>query len=156
MIVGSFCAQTDPALFSGADAAMAVEELATSIRQLTAKQAQFAARVDECHSHSRRFASSDDFLARVNGSSRGDAKRAIDTARRLRLTSHQIMAQIGRSVPVDERWSGEIIGETSGSLEISQEDRGQLAGPTVRGDSGAVRCSPDISGVSLAVERVFV
>jgi len=32
------------------------------------------------------------------------------------------MAQIGRSVPVDERWSGEIIGETSGSLEISQED----------------------------------
>ena len=34
---------------------------------------------------SRRFASSDDFLARVNGSSRGDAKRAIDTARRLRL-----------------------------------------------------------------------
>src|SRR6476661_1311517 len=85
MIVGSFCAQTDPALFSGADAAVAVEELATSIRQLTAKQAQFAARVDECHSHSRRFASSDDFLARVNGSSRGDAKRAIDTARRLRL-----------------------------------------------------------------------
>ena len=55
------------------------------MRQLTAKQAQFAARVDECHSHSRRFASSDDFLARVNGSSRGDAKRAIDTARRLRL-----------------------------------------------------------------------
>ena len=52
MIVGSFCAQTDPALFSGADAAVAVEGLATVIRQLTAKQAQFAARVDECHSHS--------------------------------------------------------------------------------------------------------
>ncbi len=83
-MVGVWCDQTDPALCSGADAAVAVERLAKVMRRLQAKQASFATRVDECHSHSKRFASSDDYLARVNGTSRGEAKKAIETARRLK------------------------------------------------------------------------
>ena len=58
--------------------------LAEVIRRLTAKQASFAARVDECHSHPKQFASADDYLAEVNGTSRGEAKRTIDTAHRMK------------------------------------------------------------------------
>ncbi len=83
-VVGGWCDRTDPALYTGAEAAVAVEGLARVVRRLQAKQAGFAARVEECHSQPRQFVSCDDYLARVNGSSRGDAKRAIDTARRLR------------------------------------------------------------------------
>ncbi len=83
-VVGGWCDRTDPALYTGAEAAVAVEGLAKVVRRLQAKQASFAARVEECHSQPRQFVSCDDYLARVNGSSRGDAKRAIDTARRLR------------------------------------------------------------------------
>ncbi len=84
-VVGGWCDRTDPALCSGADAAVVVERLARVVRRLQAKQASFAARVEQCHSQPRQFSSSDDYLARVNGSSRGEAKKAIDTARRLQL-----------------------------------------------------------------------
>ena len=77
-----WCDQTDPAQHSGADAVMAVERLAKVIRRLTAKQAAFAERVDACHAYPKQSGSADDFLARANGTSRGDAKKAIDTARR--------------------------------------------------------------------------
>ena len=58
--------------------------LAKVIRRLTAKQAGFAERVDACRAQPRQAGSPDDWLARQNGTSRSDAKRAIDTARRLK------------------------------------------------------------------------
>ncbi len=86
-VVGSWCDVSDPALFTGSDAAAVVERLARVVRRLQAKQAGFAARVEQCHSQPRQYSSSDDYLARVNGSSRGEAKKAIDTARRLKLAA---------------------------------------------------------------------
>ncbi|MGZ4695072.1 MAG: hypothetical protein ACXWA3_15725, partial [Acidimicrobiales bacterium] len=83
-VVGSWCGQTDPALLSGAQAASGVEQLAVVIRQLTAMQAGLAARVEDCHSHPKQSGSSRDWLARLNGSSVGEAKRTLDTARRLK------------------------------------------------------------------------
>ncbi len=80
-VVGGWCDVTDPALHTGADAVVAVERLAGVIRRLTAKQAGFAERVDACRAQPRQAGSADDWLARQNGTSRGDAKRAIDTAR---------------------------------------------------------------------------
>ncbi|MGZ4695753.1 MAG: hypothetical protein ACXWA3_19180, partial [Acidimicrobiales bacterium] len=83
-VVGSWCGQTDPAVLSGAQAASGVEQLAVVIRQLSATQALMAGRAAECNSYSRRSPSPEDGLARANGTSRGEAKKAVDTARRLR------------------------------------------------------------------------
>jgi len=82
--VGSWCEATDPATHTGADAVAAVERLSTVIRRLTAKQAGFAERVDACRAHPRQAGSPEEWLAHQNGTSRGDAKKAIDTARRLK------------------------------------------------------------------------
>jgi hypothetical protein len=81
-VVGSWCEVTDPDLHTGADAVVAVERLARVIKKLTAKQAGFAERVDACRAQPRQAGSPEDFLARLNGSSRSEAKRAIDTARK--------------------------------------------------------------------------
>ena len=83
-MVGLWCGQTDPALLSGAEAAGGVERLAVVIRQLTAKQAVLAARAAECNSYSKRSPSPEDWLAKANGTSRGEAKKAVDTAKRLK------------------------------------------------------------------------
>ncbi|MGZ4704880.1 MAG: DUF222 domain-containing protein, partial [Acidimicrobiales bacterium] len=83
-VVGSWCGQTDPALLSGVEAASGVEQLARVIRQLTAMQALLAGRAAECNSYSKRSPSPEDWLARANGTSRGEAKKAVDTAKRLR------------------------------------------------------------------------
>ncbi|MGZ4706656.1 MAG: hypothetical protein ACXWCM_17475, partial [Acidimicrobiales bacterium] len=83
-VVGSWCGQTDPALLTGVEAASGVEALAVVIRQLSATQALLAGRAAECNSYSRRSPSPEDWLARANGTSRGEAKKAVDTAKRLR------------------------------------------------------------------------
>ena len=83
-VVGSWCAGTDPALLSGSQAAEVVACLAPVIRQLSALQAGAGERVEQCHSHDRRFSSTVDWMARLNGSSFGEAKRAVDTARKLK------------------------------------------------------------------------
>ena len=83
-LVGQWCAETDPAVFTGTQAAEVVARLAPVIRQLSALQAGAGERVEQCHSHDRRFSSTVDWMARLNGSSFGEAKRAVDTARRLK------------------------------------------------------------------------
>ena len=83
-VVGSWCAGTDPALLTGSQAAEVVACLAPVIRQLSALQAGAGERVEQCHSHDRRFSSTVDWMARLNGSSFGEAKRAVDTARKLK------------------------------------------------------------------------
>ncbi len=83
-VVRQWCDATDPACHTGGDAVAAVERLARVIRRLTAKQAGFAERVDACRAQPRQARSPDDWLARQNGTSVGDARKAIDTARRLK------------------------------------------------------------------------
>ena len=63
---------------------VAVDRLATTIKKLMAKQAVFAERVDACRAQPKQAGSPEDYLARLNGTSRGEAKKAIDTARRLK------------------------------------------------------------------------
>jgi hypothetical protein len=82
--VRAWCAGADPALLTGAQAASVAEDLAGVQRQLVAKQAAMAARAAECNAYSGRAGSAEEWLARQNGVSRSEAKRAIDTARRLR------------------------------------------------------------------------
>jgi len=81
--VGSWCEATDPALLSGADAAAAAEQLAGLVRRLSTTQATLAARAAECRAFSRRFASGEAWLAGLNGTSQTQAKRALDTVKRL-------------------------------------------------------------------------
>ncbi len=83
-VVGVWCDQADPVLHKAAGAVVAVERLARVIRRLTAKQAAFAERVDAARAHPKQAGSPDDWLARQNGTSVGDARKAIDTARRLK------------------------------------------------------------------------
>ncbi len=83
-VVGAWCDSTDPAAHTGADAVVAVVRLSSVIRRLTAKQAAFAERVDACRAHPRQAGSPEQWLACQNGTSRSDAKRAIDTARRMK------------------------------------------------------------------------
>jgi len=83
-VVGSWCARTDPALLSGAQAAGGVARLATVIRQLTAAQVGLAGRVEDCHAHDHQAGTAVDWLARQNGTTSHDAKKVMDTARRLK------------------------------------------------------------------------
>ena len=71
----------DPALVSGDDAALVAEQLAVTEKACAAGRARAAVRAAECRSHERRgFADAADWLARVAGSTRGDAQAALATA----------------------------------------------------------------------------
>src|SRR4051812_10008670 len=81
--VDAYCAEADPALLSGTDAAGDAEGLSVINRRLGAKQASMAARAADTNAYAARARSAEDWLARQNGTSRSEAKRAIDTARRM-------------------------------------------------------------------------
>jgi hypothetical protein len=83
-LVGAWCDQVEPALLTGAQAAGAAERLAVMNRRLMAKQASMAARAAECNAYSSRARSPEEWLAKQNGTSRSEAKRALETARRMR------------------------------------------------------------------------
>ena len=82
-VAGEWCGRADPARLSGADAAVVAERLAVVQRRLAAKQASMAARAADCNAYASRVVSAEAWLARHNGTSRSDAKRMLDTARRL-------------------------------------------------------------------------
>ena len=62
---------------------MVVERLAVVGRRVAAKQAAVAARVAECRACPGRSSSPEEYLAKVNGTSRSAAKKMLDTAKRL-------------------------------------------------------------------------
>ncbi|HEX6597343.1 MAG TPA: DUF222 domain-containing protein [Acidimicrobiales bacterium] len=71
----------DPATLTGEDAATVAEALAATEKACAVARARTAARAAECHSHERRgFADAAEWLARLSGCTRGDAKAALDTA----------------------------------------------------------------------------
>ncbi len=132
---------------------MAVEGLARVVRRLQAKQASFAARVEECHSQPRQFVSCDDYLARVNGSSRGDAKRAIDTARRLRQCPAASAAfeqgdlsvgeasEIAAAVVLDPSAEGVLVAKATSTHDLAEtkERARKVRAAARRGEDPAVR-----------------
>ncbi len=153
-VVGGWCDRTDPALYTGAEAAVAVERLARVVRRLQAKQASFAARVEECHSQPRQFVSCDDYLARVNGSSRGDAKRAIDTARRLKQAPGAASAafeqgdlsvgeasEIAAAVVLDPSAEGVLVAKATSTHDLAEtkERARKVRAAARRGEDPAVR-----------------
>ncbi|MGZ4730135.1 MAG: hypothetical protein ACXWB2_20665 [Acidimicrobiales bacterium] len=78
-----WCSRLDPAVVSGADAADGVERLAVMIRRFEAAQLLLARRAEACNAYAARAHSAADWLATQNGSSKAQAERALDTARRL-------------------------------------------------------------------------
>src|SRR4051812_9971383 len=78
-----FCDHADPALVSGSRAAAIAERLGVLGRRSAARQAAMAARAADTNAYAARARSAEDWLARQNGTSRSEAKRAIDTARRM-------------------------------------------------------------------------
>ncbi len=75
----------DPALSSGEDCAVVVEELTATQKACAAAGALAAARAGECGAHRRKgFADTADWLARAAGTSTVEAKTALETARALR------------------------------------------------------------------------
>ena len=79
-----FCealAAFDPEVLSGEDCAVLVEQLAVAEKTCGVVRARAAARAGECRAHQRRgFAEAADWLARVWGSSAGEARSALATA----------------------------------------------------------------------------
>lgn len=75
----------DPGLFRGDDCAAAAEELAATENACAAARARAAARAGECGVHRQKgFADAADWLARATGTSKVEARSAMETARALR------------------------------------------------------------------------
>lgn len=75
----------EPGLLSGEDCAAMAEELAATEKACAAAGARAAARAAACGAHREKgFLDAADWLARTTGSSTGEAKAAIETARRSR------------------------------------------------------------------------
>src|SRR4051794_36315532 len=81
--VGGWGAQADPATFTGAQAAEVAERLAVVGRRVAAAQVAMAARAADCNAYSKRACSAEEWQARQNGTSKTEAKRALETARRM-------------------------------------------------------------------------
>jgi hypothetical protein len=72
----------DPALLSGAECAGLVEELATTEKACGAARARAAARAADCRAHQEQgFGDAADWLACTSGTSTGEARAAIETAK---------------------------------------------------------------------------
>src|SRR6185369_13178669 len=78
-----WCSSVDPSVLSGADAASGVERLAVVICRFQAVQLLLARRAEECNAYAARAHSAADWLAAQNGSSKAEAARGLETARRL-------------------------------------------------------------------------
>ncbi len=78
-----WCSSVDPSRLTGADAAAGAERLAVVIRRYEAVQVLLAARADECNAYEARAHSGPDWFATLNGISKAEAARALDTAKRL-------------------------------------------------------------------------
>ena len=95
----------DPAVVSGEDAALVAEHLAVTEKACAAARARAAVRSAECRSHERRgFGDAADWMARVAGSSRGEAQTALAVA-----------SAVGRDTPLGEALAGGTL-----SLEQAQ------------------------------------
>src|SRR3954454_6048484 len=78
-----WCGSVDPAVLLGADAADGAERLAVVIRRYQAVQLLLAQRAEACNQYADRAHSGPDWLATVNGTSKAEAARALETAKRL-------------------------------------------------------------------------
>ncbi len=78
-----WCTALDPAVLSGADAARGAERLAVVIRRFEAAQVSLARRAEQANAYAARAHSGADWLATLNGTSKADAIRALETAKRL-------------------------------------------------------------------------
>ncbi|MGH9036348.1 MAG: DUF222 domain-containing protein, partial [Acidimicrobiia bacterium] len=75
----------DPALSSGEDCAVVMEELAATEKACAAARVAAAARAGECGAHRQKgFADTADWLARTSGSSMVEARTELETAKALR------------------------------------------------------------------------
>ena len=79
----------EPGLFSGADCAVVVEELAATEKACAAARARAAARAADCGAHRQKgFADAADWVARATGTSAVEAKTAMETAKAVMEMPH--------------------------------------------------------------------
>src|SRR5882757_5666431 len=78
-----WCSSVAPSVLTGADAARGAERLAVVIRRFEAAQLRLAKRTEECNAYAARAHSGADWLAGLNGTSKAQAARALETAKRL-------------------------------------------------------------------------
>src|SRR5262245_20930192 len=71
----------DPEVMLGSEAAGGAERLAVLIRKFQAAQLRLARRAEVCNAYAARAASAAAWLARENGTSVGEAKRALGAAK---------------------------------------------------------------------------
>ncbi len=101
-IVAAWCDGLDASVSSGVDAAAGAERLAVVIRRCQAAQLVLAGRADECNAYAARARSAADWLARQNGTSMTQAKRALETAKRLDACPATRDALVAGDISTDE------------------------------------------------------
>ncbi len=101
-VAEAWCGALEPAIVSGADAASAVERLAVVVRKLEAAKVLLANRAEECNAYRARAQSGPDWYAAVNGISKTQAKRALDTAKRLEACPATRSAFANGDISTDE------------------------------------------------------
>jgi hypothetical protein len=79
----------EPGLYSGADCAAVVEELAATEKACAAARTRAALRATDCGAHKDKgFADGADWLARASGTSSGEARAALETTKALEDLPH--------------------------------------------------------------------
>jgi len=98
----SWCERLEPAVLAGSDAAGMAERLAFLVRRLQAAQLTLAPRAADCNAYAARATSAADWLAHQNGISIAQAKRALDTTRRLETCPDTKDAFLAGEISADE------------------------------------------------------
>ena len=101
-VVAAWCEGLDASVLTGADAAAGAERLAVVIRRCQAAQLVLAGRAEACNAYAARARSAADWLARQNGTTAGQAKRALQTAKRLDACPATRDALVAGEISTDE------------------------------------------------------
>ncbi len=101
-IVGTWCSRLDASVLTGADAAAGAERLAVVIRRCQAAQVVLAGRAEACNAYAARARSAAEWFARLNGTTAGQAKRALETGRRIEGCPETRAAFVSGEISTDE------------------------------------------------------
>ena len=137
-VAEQWCSTVDPSLLTGADAARGVEQLAVVIRRYQAVQLLMARRADACNAYAARAHSGADWLATLNGSSKAEAGRALDTAKRMEGCPATLAAFAAGEISTDE--ADAVSGAAAADPQCEQR---LLDGAKARHDLRETRAAAD-------------
>ena len=118
-------ASFDPAVLPGDDAATVAEALAATEKACAAARARAGLRAAECRSHERRgFVDAAEWLARVSGSTRGEAHAALATASAVGADTPLGMALAGGELSLEQ---AQVVSRAAAECPGSEGDLLALA-----------------------------